>query len=368
MAFRDPISDPNANSQPTADAPERQSNESIRPLTVPFVRPSNALGAAHLGLSLAMWVASIVLGAVFYPSPVALAASAVLFFSATSRLFAVQHDNGHMSYFTSRRANTWVGVLLGAFTAHPFHTMRYNHNRHHAYIGNLDEMESHEVKTMTVAEWQKAGTWARIGYRLYRSPLAICLVGPIAIILIRYRFPKNAMKVGLWDSAVQNVLMASLWGSVYLIGGWPAFATLLIGAIFAVCFATLIIYSGHNHEKTYWNRAGDVDFQEASLQGASVLDLGPVFDFMIFNFSYHDLHHLNSKVPCYRLRECHKALEHLIAPTRLGWRELVGTLRWNLWDEDKGRMVPFSAADPVFAWPAGTRRDVQGGGRRDVAG
>jgi len=341
--------------------------QSLRAMTMPYVRPNNILGASHLVLSLAMWVASIALGAVLFPNPIAIAASAVLFFSATARLFAIQHDNGHFSYFKSKRANIWVGILLGAFTAHPFHTMRYNHNRHHAYIGNLDEMESHEVMTWTVAQWQEAGPWQRLFYRLYRSPLAILLVGPIAIILIRYRFPKNARKVGLWDSAIQNMLMASLWLSVYLIGGWPAFATLLIGAVFAVCFATLVIYSGHNHEETYWKHAPDVSFEDASLRGASVLDLGPVFDFMIFNFSYHDLHHLNSRVPCYRLRACHKALEHKISPTRLGWFDLFATLRWNLWDEENERMISFKDAAPVFAAVHPTRRDLHKEGG-DVAG
>ena len=340
---------------------------SLRSLTLPYLAPNNLLGAAHLMISLMMWIASIVLGAMFYPSPFALAAAAVFFFAATSRLFAVQHDNGHLSYFTSRRANVWVGVLLGAFTAHPFHTMRYNHNRHHAHIGNLDQMESHEVMTWTVAQWRTATFWQRLGYRLYRSPLAICLVGPIAIILLRYRFPKNARKVGLWDCAVQNVLMGALWTAVYIFGGWPAFVTLIVGAIFAVCFATLIIYSGHNHEETYWNPGDDVDFEEASLRGASVLDLGPIFDFMIFNFSYHDLHHLNSKVPCYRLRACHKALEHLISPTRLGWWDLFRTLRWNLWDEEKGRMVSFSDAPPLFAG-ASYAIPVTDQDGRDVAG
>ncbi|WP_422825099.1 fatty acid desaturase [Thalassococcus sp. BH17M4-6] len=313
-----------------------------------FARPDDRLASLHLAISLAMWVGAVALGAAYPGNPAAIAMSVVVFVGASIRLFAVQHDCGHLSYFRGHRVNVWTGVLLGAFTANAFHTMRYNHNRHHAHIGNLDEMDSHEVLTWTVADWRAATPLQRLGYRLYRSVLSICLLGPLYIFFLRYRFPKNARKVGLWDCALQNALMAALWVGVYLLGGVAAFQAQLLGSVATAIVGTIMVYSGHNHEDTYWNRADAVDFEEASLRGASVLTLGPVFDFMTFNFAYHDLHHLNARIPCYRLRACHRALRDDLHPTRLGLSEALGSLRWKLWDEEQGRMVRFAdvAASP----------------------
>ena len=335
--------------------------QSLREQMAAFAVSDDRLGAAHLVLTMAMWGAGLTVGTLFYGQPLPVILGVALIAVSLGRMFAIQHDCGHLSYFRARRVNTVVGVVLGAFTFHPYFAMRYNHNQHHAYLGNLDRMETHEVLTWSVRRWQDAGFRERLGYRLYRSIPSILLFGPIYVFMIRYRWPKNIRKVGLADPLIQNALMIVLWGAVFAIGGWQASVVQLIGTLSIMSFGTLMIYAGHNHEHTYWEREGGVSFEEAALQGSSVLDLGPVFDFMTFNFAYHDLHHLNSKVPCYRLRGCHRALSDQINSTRMGLGEALGSIRWKLWDEEAGRMVRFS--DVAAIGPVG--RDVGGG---DVGG
>ncbi len=314
---------------------------SIRKETRAFARPNNALGAAHLAISLILYFGSVALGIWFWGNPIIVALSIVIFAGACVRLFGVQHDNGHLNYFSSRRANVWVGVLLGAFTCNPFHAMRYNHNRHHAYLGNLDHIESHEVWTMSVRDFQAAPLKTRIIYRVYRSaPVLFCL-GPIFVYLIRFRWPRNAMRVGWWDAVIQNALMAVWWGVLYVLAGWTGILYIILALCCTVSVGMIMIYSGHNHEDTYWQRDGEVDFEDASLKGASVLTFGPIFDFMTFNFAYHDLHHLNSKIPAYNLKACYKAFEDEIPSIRLTAWEAVASIQWKLWDEDQGRMVRF---------------------------
>ena len=319
----------------------------IRKATRDYAVPNDALGAFHLFNSLLLYVVAVWLGTAFWGNWPVVGFAVFLFWGASVRLFGIQHDNGHLSFFTSKRVNFTSGVLLGAFTQNAFHAMRYNHNRHHAYIGNLDQMESHEVLTWTVRQYQEAGFWGKVFYRTYRSAPVIFFLGPIFIIFIRYRFPKNAMKTGLMDVAIQNVLMLSLWGLIYLLGGLTAMKFLVTALIISACVGVAIVYIGHNHEETYWASGPQVDFTEASLKGASVIDLGAIFDFMTFNFAYHDLHHLNSKVPCYNLKACHVALSEHLNPTRLGFWEAVACIQWKLWDEDQSKMVRFSDLKPL---------------------
>ena len=209
-------------------------------------------------------------------------------------------------------------------------------------VGNLDRMEAHEVLTWTVTQYQQAGFWARLYYRIYRSAPVIFVIGPLFIIFIRYRFPKTALKTRLLDVVAQNALIAALWSGIYLIGGWVMFKFFLIAAVITACLGVFMVYVGHNHEDTYWSSGPQYDFEEASLKGASVLDLGPLFDFLTFNFAYHDLHHLNAGVPAYRLKSCHVALSPHINPTRLGAWQALKCIQWKLWDESAGRMVRFS--------------------------
>jgi len=233
-------------------------------------------------------------------------------------------------------------VILGAVSAHPFYAMQYNHNRHHAHIGNLDERDAHEVLTWTVAEYQAASVWGKLFYRAYRSAIVIYFIGPVFIFFIRYRIPKNVSKTGWLDVVMQNSLMAVLWVSVYAIGGTTAFAVFMIFNVITACFGTFMVFTGHNFEEAYWENEANVDRQEACLRGSSVLDFGPVFHFLTYNFAFHDLHHLIVKIPAYRLKACHEALRDELQPTRMGWAEAVACVRWKLWDEDAKRMVRFS--------------------------
>ena len=46
------------------------------------------------------------------------------------RLFMIQHDCGHGSFFRGRLANDWVGRAIGVVTLTPYDYWRRNHARH----------------------------------------------------------------------------------------------------------------------------------------------------------------------------------------------------------------------------------------------
>ena len=54
------------------------------------------------------------------------------------RLFILQHDCGHGSFFSGQRMNDAVGRVLGVVTLMPYGYWRHTHAIHHATSGNLD--------------------------------------------------------------------------------------------------------------------------------------------------------------------------------------------------------------------------------------
>jgi omega-6 fatty acid desaturase (delta-12 desaturase) len=48
------------------------------------------------------------------------------------RLFMIQHDCGHGSFFRNRSANDWVGRVIGVLTLTPYDFWRRTHAMHHA--------------------------------------------------------------------------------------------------------------------------------------------------------------------------------------------------------------------------------------------
>jgi omega-6 fatty acid desaturase (delta-12 desaturase) len=105
------------------------------------------------------------------------------------RLFLIQHDCGHGSFFPNKHANDWVGRALGVLTVTPYDLWRRTHAIHHASSGNLDRRGIGDIKTLTVREYFARDWRGRLIYRLYRHPLVMFGIGPAYMFLIESRLP-----------------------------------------------------------------------------------------------------------------------------------------------------------------------------------
>src|SRR5579864_8655797 len=81
------------------------------------------------------------------------------------RIFIIQHDCGHGSFFRSRRANDLIGCLCSLMTLTPYAFWRRQHARHHGSWNNLDQRAASGLdiysSCMTVAEYRALGLWRR---------------------------------------------------------------------------------------------------------------------------------------------------------------------------------------------------------------
>ena len=99
------------------------------------------------------------------------------------RLFMIQHDCGHGSFFRNRLANDWVGRALGVLTMTPYDFWRRTHAAHHASSGNLDQRGMGDIDTLTVREYLALSRLGRLQYRLYRHPAVMFGIGPAYLFL-----------------------------------------------------------------------------------------------------------------------------------------------------------------------------------------
>ncbi len=322
--------------------------DEIKTHTRKFARKSDALGALSLVATLATYIAALWFGARYAGTPLIAVPMVVLLAFASVRLYVLQHDCGHYSLFATRRLNDWAGHLLSLPSLTPYRVMQYNHNLHHAYLGNLDHRETTEVYTMTLAEWQAAPWTRRLWYRLYRNPVLMLGLGGIYAYFIAYRWPVNTRKVGVWGVVAHNIAVLAYVAAIWWALGVAGLVIWATSAVLAGAIGVFLVYLQHNFEETYWDRKPDLDFQKATLEGSSSLDLGWLWDLGTGNIAYHDLHHFNPGVPSYRLRACQKALPaHLRPHEPIRWPGALRSFRLKLWDEEAGRLVPFPKSRTV---------------------
>ncbi|MRU16406.1 fatty acid desaturase [Roseovarius sp. A21] len=314
----------------------------IKTHTRNFARKSDALGAFSLLGTFATYMAALWTGATYVTNPLIAIPMVVVLAFASVRLYVLQHDCGHYSLFATRRLNDWAGHLLSLPSLTPYRVMQYNHNLHHAYLGNLDHRETTEVYTMTLAEWQAAPWRRRLWYRLYRNPVLMLGLGGVYAYFIAYRWPVNTRKVGVLGVVLHNIAVLGYVATIWWAFGSAGLAIWAASAVLAGAIGVFLVYLQHNFEDTYWDRKPDLDFHKATLDGSSSLDLGWLWDLGTGNIAYHDLHHFNPGVPSYRLRACQKALPmHLRPHEPIRWPEALRAFRLKLWDEEAERLVPF---------------------------
>ncbi len=293
----------------------------------------------YLGLLVAMYLALDV----SYLLVLALAVPAAGFLV---RVYILFHDCTHGSFLPSRRANAWVGAALGLLVYTPFHSWRHNHAVHHATAGDLERRGVGDVPTLTVAEYHASPWKKRLGYRVFRSPLVMFVVGPIYAMLIQPRLVSRSARPRIRRSVMgTNVALAVLVGAVCWLIGWREFL-LIQGptALMAGAAGVWLFYVQHQFEDTYWQSTGDWSYADAALQGSSYLQLPRLLQFFTGNIGLHHVHHLSAKVPNYNLQRAHDNTPIFHAVPTLSLWDGVRAVRLKLWDEERGRLVTFPEA------------------------
>ncbi|HXT50536.1 MAG TPA: fatty acid desaturase, partial [Thermoanaerobaculia bacterium] len=90
-------------------------------------------------------------------------------------------------------------------------------------------------------------------------------------------------------------------------------------------------------------------FHRAGIEGSSFLDMPRVMHWFTGNIGYHHVHHLSSRIPNYRLRECMEANPELNHVTRLTLGGTLKSARLKLWDQGTRRLVGFGDLPAIVA-------------------
>jgi omega-6 fatty acid desaturase (delta-12 desaturase) len=264
------------------------------------------------------------------------------------RLFMLQHDCGHGSFFRRRWANDWLGRAIGVVTLTAYGYWRRRHAVHHATGGNLDQRGIGDVRTLTVAEYRAQPLTGRLLYRLQRSPLAVLGVGPVYVFVLKHRLPSGLRRAGRrdWASVMgTNLAIAGLAAAAAALLGWREFLLVQVPVTWlASAIGVWLFYVQHQFEGTSWERGGDWTFHRGALAGSSHLALPPLLRWFTANIGVHHVHHLAARIPSYRLGEVLRDHPALRGVNRLtAWGSLRG-MRLALWDEDSRRLVSFAEA------------------------
>lgn len=268
------------------------------------------------------------------------------------RLFAIQHDCGHSSFFKDRMVSDWVGRFLGVLTLTPYDVWRRAHSIHHSSAGNLGRRGIGDIDTLTVAEYQSLSRYRQFRYRLYRHPITLFVLGPGYLFFLQNRIPLGLMAhTKYWVSAMgTNIAILIALSVIWYFGGlMPILLIFVPSTLLAATAGVWLFYVQHQFETTHWEDDQDWDLHDAALQGSSHYVLPSVLQWLSANIGIHHIHHLYSRIPFYRLPEVLRDHEGLAEINRMTIRESFANARLHLWDESSKRLLSFAEVKAVTA-------------------
>lgn len=276
------------------------------------------------------------------------------------RMFVIYHDYLHGAIL--RRA--WLADII--FTAYglllltPRSIWKQSHDHHHHHNGQYFGVTMGTFPLMTTDAYAKAGRWQRLAYAAVRHPLMM-LLGYVTVFLYRMCLhdlltrPRQHL-----DAAAALLLQAGLITCLAFFAPHALVFTYLLPFMLAGALGTYLFYAQHNFPAAQFRDRGRWDYVAAALHSSSYLRLHPIMHWFTGNIGYHHVHHLNARIPFYRLPEAMAGIEELQSPgtTSLHPLDIYRCLRLKLWDPARNRLVSFRECDRLAR-----RGGVAGGSR-----
>jgi omega-6 fatty acid desaturase (delta-12 desaturase) len=263
------------------------------------------------------------------------------------RLFVIYHDQQHHAILGRSRVAEALGWLFGVLALSASSIWRSSHNHHHNHNSKLRGSQIGSFPVMTKKQFEQASGAVRFRYLSMRHPLVI-LFGYLSMFL--YGMCLNPFlndRKKHWDCLLSLVVHAAIGATLIVCWGWqqwlltqtlPHFITYAIGSY--------LFYAQHNFPGVSYNEKAGWTYEKAALESSSFLNTNALMAWFTANIGFHHVHHLNAKIPFYRLPEAMREIPelHEAQTTSLHPRDIFRCLRLKLWDVEQQRMIALAEA------------------------
>ena len=258
------------------------------------------------------------------------------------RMFVIYHDHQHHTILHKSVLADMIMSVFGIYLLAPTSIWKRSHDHHHKHNSKLFSASIGSFPIATRQKYLSMGAGERIGYLAIRHPLTIGL-GYFTMFLLGMcvsSFLSSPRKH--FDALIALILHIGAAVCIFMFLGWEAWL-LMFFVPFVIAFAlgSYLFYAQHNFPGVSFCSNQDWAYDKAALESSSYMTMNPIMHWFTANIGYHHIHHLNAKIPFYRLPEVMKHFPELQAArtTSLHPRDIIACLKLKVWDQELGRMV-----------------------------
>jgi omega-6 fatty acid desaturase (delta-12 desaturase) len=258
------------------------------------------------------------------------------------RMFVIYHDHQHFAILSNSKIANSIMSIFGIYILAPSSIWKRSHDFHHNHNSKLHVSDIGSFPTITKHQFLALSKKQQFIYLALRHPLNI-LLGYLTI--FTYSFCANSFIKSSkrhWDCGLALFIHLALGVFLLLKGGWLALLLTLVGPHFIACaMGSYLFYVQHNFPGASFKVLHDWKYDYAALYSTSYLIMNPVMRWFTGNIGLHHVHHLNSRIPFYRLEEAMVSMPELNTAVTTSFRlkDVISCLRLKLWDDEKQTMI-----------------------------
>jgi len=258
------------------------------------------------------------------------------------RLFVIYHDQQHHAILPKSKVAEFFMALFGIWALSPSSIWRSSHDHHHAHNSRLRGSNIGSYPIMTRDQFQKSDNRTRFFYLFARHPLTI-LFGYFTVFLfgmVLNPFLTSPRKH--FDCLVSLLAHLALGALLAVCYGWQTMIlALVLPRFIATALGSYLFYAQHNFPGVSFKDKAGWTFEKAALESSSHLKTGPIMGYFTANIGYHHIHHLNHRIPFYRLPEIYRNFPELqkAKTTTLHPLDVFRCLRLKVWCVETQRMI-----------------------------
>jgi omega-6 fatty acid desaturase (delta-12 desaturase) len=261
------------------------------------------------------------------------------------RMFVIYHDHQHRAILHNSIWANVIFTLFGLYILAPSSIWKRSHDYHHSHNSKLFSASIGSYPIYTRQKFLTASKSERLSYLAVRHPLTIAFgyVTNFIFGMCVQSFRSSPRRH--YDSLIALVLHVAFAVSVTVFLGWQALLlSIIIPFSIACAMGAYLFYAQHNFPGVTFKGNIEWSYDYAALESSSYMVMNPFWRWVTANIGYHHVHHINSRIPFYRLPEAMENIPELqqAKTTRLNPLEIFRCLRLKVWDPDANRMIPLS--------------------------
>jgi omega-6 fatty acid desaturase (delta-12 desaturase) len=258
------------------------------------------------------------------------------------RMFIIYHDHQHHSILTHSRLANFIMTVFGFYILSPTSIWKRSHDHHHNNNSKLFSASIGSYPIATKRKYEEMNGRQKFEYLAIRHPLTIAL-GYFSMFIFGMciaSFISNPRKH--YDSLIALIIHITISVLLFIFVGWQIwFCLFFLPFVVAFAMGAYLFYAQHNFPGVTFSDNKEWAYEKAAMESSSYMEMNPVMAWLTGNIGYHHIHHLNSKIPFYRLPEVMAHIKELQSckRTSLNIKEVIACLRLKIWDQDKHKMV-----------------------------